>query len=373
MADNVFITGSTGFLGRNMLELLLKTTNHNFFLLVRSAASKNSITSLFKWANQSRINFVTGDLTLPRFGLSNEDINKVLSCQDFWHFAAATSFDDRQKDSIVTTNIEGTKNILALAEANKKLEHLYFISTAYIAGRNKGVIYEDIMPQRSGFKNSYEESKYEAELLVRNSDTPWTIFRPSIVVGSSKNYSCQGETRMIYGYVLGIYTALIKHFKSEEAFINTWHNKTFPDVNIRLKGCYDTKKNFVCIDDVTGMINDIIKNDCIGKTYHLTSNNIKGEDISSAFESGFRVNGLKYFNSRITNPSKIEILLQRLTAPFDEYCLEQDPEWDTSNTDKSLIKHKKIGMNKDLFENIINYFIENKIINAWSDQNKKSG
>lgn len=365
MAKNVFITGSNGFLGRNMLETLLKSTNDNFCLLVRSEASKKSISEHVGREYLSRIKFVSGDLTLPWFGMNQSDIENVLSCADYWHFAAATSFDDRKKESIIATNIGGANNISTLAEANKSLNHLFFISTAYVAGRNKGIIYEDKMPVRNGFKNSYEESKYDAEIIIRNSDTPWTIFRPSIVVGNSKTLSCQGETRMIYGYILGIYTALLKHFDSEDSFVKSWCNKIFPYVNIRMKGCYKTKKNFVCIDDVIGMISDIIKNNCNKKTYHLTSNNIIGDNISSAFNYGFRVKGLNYVGSKVHNPNRIERFAHRITSAFDDYCLNDDPEWDTTNTNNALTFHNKTGMNKVLFVNLIESFIENEIINKF--------
>ena len=49
------------------------------------------------------------------------------------------------------------------------------------------------MPPRAGFRNSYEESKYEAELIIReNKELPWSIFRPSIILGDSKTFDSQG-------------------------------------------------------------------------------------------------------------------------------------------------------------------------------------
>ncbi len=367
--NNTFITGANGFLGRNMLELLLRNTDDNFYLLIRSEASRNSIMERFKWAIPERINFVHGDLKMPFFGMDDRDVNKVVSCKNYWHFAAATSFDDRKQKSIVETNICGTKNIIKLALESKDLKHLHFVSTAYIAGNNKGVIYEDKMPQKVGFKNSYEESKYDSEIILKETNLPWTIYRPSIVVGNSKTLSSQGEMRMIYGYVLGVYNALLHHFKSEEKFVSNWENQTFSEVNLRMKGYYKTKKNFICIDDVVGMINDIMQTDCINKIYNLTSDSINGEDICYAFNKGFRVKGIKYVGKEIDSPSRVELKAHRLTSAFDDYCLNDDPAWSTNNTDKSLSKHKKVGMNKDLFCNLIEHFIKNEIINPYLSKN----
>jgi long-chain acyl-CoA synthetase len=64
------------------------------------------------------------------------------------------------------------------------LERVTYVSTAYVAGDRRGIVYEDDR-EPARFRNSYERSKHEAEALVRASDRPWTIVRPSIVVGES--------------------------------------------------------------------------------------------------------------------------------------------------------------------------------------------
>ena len=91
---------------------------------------------------------------------------------NIYHFAASTSFDDRQKKNIIKTNIGGAKNIVKLGEKVKDLKNLYFVSTAYVSGLNKGKIYEDEMPPKVGFRNSYEESKYDAEMIVSQTSLP---------------------------------------------------------------------------------------------------------------------------------------------------------------------------------------------------------
>ena len=200
-----FITGATGFLGRNYLKALLKTTEDEVYLLVRSEESKKVLLNMFKWTDPERIHFVKGDITAKELGLSVEDLNKVKQCDNIYHFAASTSFDDRKKEEIIKTNIEGTKNIISIAQKVKDLKNLYYVSTAYIAGLNKEIIYEDEMPPKAGFRNAYEESKYESELILRKTSLPWSVFRPSIIVGDSKTFDSQGECRMVYGFMLGIY------------------------------------------------------------------------------------------------------------------------------------------------------------------------
>jgi long-chain acyl-CoA synthetase len=85
------------------------------------------------------------------------------------------------------TNVEGTRRMLELAARGRELgvlERYAHISTAYVAGTHAGPFCEGDLDLGQGFNNSYEQSKFEAEQLVRSShDLPFMILRPSIVVG----------------------------------------------------------------------------------------------------------------------------------------------------------------------------------------------
>jgi nucleoside-diphosphate-sugar epimerase len=85
-------------------------------------------------------------------------------------------------------NVEGTRNVLELARGARRLSRLNHFSTAYVSGARVGVILEDELAMGQRFHNPYEETKYQAELLVRRAqgDLPATIYRPSIVVGDSR-------------------------------------------------------------------------------------------------------------------------------------------------------------------------------------------
>src|SRR5439155_15717510 len=64
------------------------------------------------------------------------------------------------------------------------LERYVHISTAYVAGTHAGRFFERDFDVGQSFRNSYEQSKFEAERLVRSwPGLPFTILRPSIVVG----------------------------------------------------------------------------------------------------------------------------------------------------------------------------------------------
>jgi long-chain acyl-CoA synthetase len=75
-----------------------------------------------------------------------------------------------------------------LAHDRGGLERYAHVSTAYVAGTHCGRFRECDYDVSQTFRNSYEQSKFEAEELVRSSrDLPTTILRPSIVVGDRRS------------------------------------------------------------------------------------------------------------------------------------------------------------------------------------------
>jgi thioester reductase-like protein len=71
------------------------------------------------------------------------------------------------------------------------------VSTAYVAGARKGVVYEHELALGQAFKNHYESTKFQAEVWVRDAmgEVPTTIYRPAIVVGDTRT----GETQKFDG------------------------------------------------------------------------------------------------------------------------------------------------------------------------------
>jgi long-chain acyl-CoA synthetase len=111
------------------------------------------------------------------------------SVTDVVHCAASISFELPLAEAR-DINVEGTRRLLelaALAQCRGGLRSFSHVSTAYVAGDWRGPFGEDDFAAGQAFRNTYEQSKYESELLVRRHATalPVQIFRPSIVVGDS--------------------------------------------------------------------------------------------------------------------------------------------------------------------------------------------
>jgi nucleoside-diphosphate-sugar epimerase len=87
-------------------------------------------------------------------------------------------------DECRRANVLGTQRALDMARSLAGLRRFVHFSTAYVAGTRRGVVREDD-PAPHGFHNHYERTKRESEACVLASGLPFTILRPSIVVGRS--------------------------------------------------------------------------------------------------------------------------------------------------------------------------------------------
>jgi nucleoside-diphosphate-sugar epimerase len=86
-------------------------------------------------------------------------------------------------------NVAGTAHALELAGELGASCRVVFVSTAYVAGRAEGHIAEEARGGSQGFVNAYEQTKHEAEELVRSAGRPFVILRPSTIVCDSRDGS----------------------------------------------------------------------------------------------------------------------------------------------------------------------------------------
>ena len=125
---------------------------------------------------------MTGDLCIAGLGLdawTRERVRRDVT--DVIHLAADTTFS-RPLDQARAVNTEGTRRVLELAADCARPARVAYVSTAFVAGRRTGAIAEHDAEHAAGWANAYEQSKYEAEGLVREHRAGWTIFRSSTVV-----------------------------------------------------------------------------------------------------------------------------------------------------------------------------------------------
>lgn len=197
MKKNIFITGSTGVLGSHILKSILQENNSQVYLLIRGKNNcdvdqrgRSIVKYIFKdkFNDQifKRIEIVKGDLAKNNLDIDkNTLINLYNNVDEIYHCAALAKFSEPLK-KVRFVNVFGTKNILEFAMKCKKLNKINYISTAFIVGTKNIIFTEDDFDVGQKFNNPYEQSKFEAELLIREyikKGLKIYIFRPSIIVG----------------------------------------------------------------------------------------------------------------------------------------------------------------------------------------------
>ena len=164
----VLVTGATGFVGGYVAARLRGDAAG----LVRGSDPQARLDAAVGGVPAVAGDLQGGPLRLPR------DVTAIVHC------AASVSFT-LPLDAARAINVEGTRRLLEAAAALPALERFVHVSTAYVAGAHTGTFGERDLDVAQRFRNSYEQSKHEAERLVRASGLPVRVVRPSIVVGES--------------------------------------------------------------------------------------------------------------------------------------------------------------------------------------------
>jgi thioester reductase-like protein len=198
MKQPVFLTGATGFLGMEVLARLLEAGDREVIALIRAADDAAAedrlhgvLSALYRDPSnhRERVRAVAGDVTSPGLGLENgkrtalaEEVGAVLHC------AASIAFDLPLEEAR-KINVEGTREVIGFARECKslgRLERFVHVSTAYVCGKFEGTFRERQLDAGQEFRNTYEQTKWEAEHVVREAgDLSPCIARPSIVMGES--------------------------------------------------------------------------------------------------------------------------------------------------------------------------------------------
>jgi thioester reductase-like protein len=183
-----FVTGATGFIGRHLVEQLLKRDG-DVHVLVREASLERLQELVEGWGPEatSRVKPVTGDLSEPRLGVSDDKIAELRDAgiDHFFHLAAMYDMtaDDERNEQL---NVAGTRNAVALANA-LGAAILHHTSSIAAAGEYKGLFREDMFDEGQKLPSAYHRTKFESEKIARTeSEVPWRVYRPAIVVGHSE-------------------------------------------------------------------------------------------------------------------------------------------------------------------------------------------
>ena len=232
---SIFITGGTGFMGKVLLEKLLRSCPGitRIYVLIRTKKGQSPqdrlsailegrlFSGLRKQAPHvlEKVSAIAGDITEPKLAISPVDEETLVNeVSVIFHAAATVKFDDDLADSI-KMNVKGTLSIIQLARKMNSLSAMVHVSTAYSHCYTSSKIEEKLYPMPESkwseyspdeliklyedaknkgvdntkdligvFPNTYTFTKAMAEKVIADnaSDLPIAIMRPSIVVASWK-------------------------------------------------------------------------------------------------------------------------------------------------------------------------------------------
>jgi len=197
--SRLLFTGYPGFLGSRLLPRILRRTDGvSATCLVQPtvtelARRRLADLELAEPSLRGRVELVEGDITRADLGLG-AGLRRIASEVTGIHHLAAVYDLGVRREVGMRINLYGTRHVLDFAEACPGLERFHYVSTCYVSGRHPGIFGEEDLEKGQEFNNYYEETKYLAEVEVRDrtqGGLPATIYRPAIVVGDSETGATQ--------------------------------------------------------------------------------------------------------------------------------------------------------------------------------------
>jgi len=181
-----YVTGATGFIGRHLVEALLRNREGDVHVLVR-ADSRDKLDALIaRWPDAERVKPVVGDLQQRNLGHDDAWVEEHRGrIEHFFHLAAI--YDMTAADELnERLNVGGTRHAVELANA-LEAGHLHHMSSVAVTGEFKGLFREDMFDEGQKLPSPYHRTKYESERVVREqASVPWRVYRPSLVIGDSR-------------------------------------------------------------------------------------------------------------------------------------------------------------------------------------------
>ncbi|XP_026322243.1 fatty acyl-CoA reductase wat-like [Hyposmocoma kahamanoa] len=268
----IFVSGGSGFLGKNLIEKLLRSCNvKKIYVLLRPKKQKTVEERLAQLVDDSvfeclrtmkpnyasKICVIPGDVGELSLGISSEDTRIVTEeVNVIFHAAATTNFMEHLKKAILI-NTRGTQEMLKLAKNCKKLKSFIYVSTAYSHATKKykgKTMLEEFQPTPykpelmiqlaeqfneaalesmtpsllREWPNTYSFTKAISEELVRNmvGQFPIAVSRPAIVIGAYREPSPGWiDLSAIYGasgMIMGIGVGILHLMYSRQEILLDW-------------------------------------------------------------------------------------------------------------------------------------------------------
>ncbi|HEY3964122.1 MAG TPA: SDR family oxidoreductase [Planctomycetaceae bacterium] len=332
----VFLTGATGLLGRYLIKDLTEAGIPIAVLVrpSRRATAQHRVENVMcywdKMLGRSlpRPVVLEGDITEPDLGLDARSTRWVAeNCDTMLHNAASLTFLSTGPNSEPwRSNLAGTRHVLELCR-NARIRKFHHVSTAYVGGLRSGRIFETDVDVGQKTSNDYEQSKLQAEKMVRSADCldSVTVHRPAIIIGDSTT----GYTTTYHGFyaLLQAVHTLGQQFSPDA----TGHSGV--DGHFGVSG--RETKNLVPVDWVSAVMTHVMTHpEHHGQTYHLTPMHpVPSRLLADIFEESVGFYGVKLQGAGMpmSGLTEYEQLFCELISVYNSYW-KDDPTFDSTNT-----------------------------------------
>jgi len=369
----IAITGATGLLGRNLLFEIIKQNLSNLdnievLVLGRSkgnltieermhqiivedgisylSLNDKKIVKRVEEYYKNGIKYIHGDLDEEKLSIGEGDF-KVLKnapIDFFFHIAAFTDFRDTPNVvmALKRTNIYGTQQILDLI-ATINVKQLCYVSTAYACGEKSGIIEPDYIDFNQTFRNPYELTKLEAEILVRNFTRRTGIrcryFRPSTICGRliEQPLGAVNKFDVFYSWVAFFLRIKLKSIMSQK-------DKYITPIKMDMRICYNMKSglNIVPADYAAKIMYQVCLQDDSGENYYLVNNNETPHSLYVPLMlETLNIGGARHVDRVPDDMNILEKLYYRTAGKvFTPYVTSEPMLFNTQNLTKVLSKSK---------------------------------
>ena len=338
----VFVTGITGLVGSAfVVELVRQRDDYEFVCLARSGGGRTAeqrvdsivrdecaFDSCPEIADKvlSRITVVDGDVvTIEPEQLAADP--RMSGIDEVFHCAADVNLGKDPTGKTFRINFNGTQNIVRLSQL-LKVSAIHYVGTAYIAGKLVGTAIEN-NPVDSGFNNPYEESKFKAEMLVRNSGIPFSIYRPAIVTGRRSD----GRIRKPLAFYRVLeFIGKMKSHACSKAGVDpaNWYN-----IKMNFTIAPSERVYFVPIDYVQEAITALFQKPVCNQAYHITGDSpLTTLQIENTIARVLRLDGLTVGTEKVFEEQD-DRLMGRFLGDLYPY-FKGDIIFDQSNVRRDL-------------------------------------
>lgn len=369
----IAITGATGLIGRNLLFEIIKQNlksldDLKIFVLGRSKCNIDIQKRIKKIIQEDGLFYlslnkkeedrvldycdvgirgINIDLDAGKLGLTTDGIKELNESpiDIFFHLAAMTDLRHSSviAKALIKTNVIGTQQILGLLTSLKKIGDFCYVGTAYSCGTVAGEVQPDSIVLNQKFRNPYERTKFEAEVLVRNfakkTGVRCRYFRPSVTCGRliEQPLGAVPKFNVFYGWAALLFQIKLKQLKdSDDKY------KKILKLDMRIRYSLKSGLNIVPADYAAKVMYQVCIQNAPGDSYHLVNNRETPHNlyIPITFDT-LNIKGLRHVDVIPGDMNKFESLYYKTAGKvFTSYVISDPMLFSTKNIDKILDKAK---------------------------------